>query len=176
VTKTFKGIPWWALAVAALCLGDLGWRAWTWQHPPAICAIATSISGKPIFVMGNHHDRMDAVSIRQGDAWETVWAQWEFNSDGKPDAVSYFFGGRPVMNFNYREGKPPQCEVYFYGPDRSYVRWLDRDGAGAFTERIYYDERGNPARREVLQGQTWRGVAADTGAETESRLTTRKAE
>lgn len=116
--------------------------------------------------MGNHHDNMDAVSIRKGETWETVWAQWDFDFDGRPDAASYFFAGRPVMNFNYLEGQSPQCEVYFYGAGRSYARWLDRGGTGAFTERIFYDGNGKPGRREVLQGQTWHAVESGGGAVT----------
>jgi hypothetical protein len=163
VTKSFKGVPWWALVVATLCLLDLVWRTWTWLHPRPICTTSTSINGRPILIMGNHHDNMDAVSLRKSETWETIWAQWDFDFDGQPDATSYFFAGRPVMNFNYKAGHTPQCEVYFYGVGRSYARWLDRGGAGAFTERIYYDERGNPARHEFLEGQTWRTVEGGSG-------------
>lgn len=148
----------WAPILALLILADIGWRFWVWTHPHAICGTTTSITGKPFMLMADHRSNLDVISIRKREVWEPVWAEWDFDHDGKVDEASYFFRGRDVFNVNLKEGQPPKFDVYFYGPGRSVTWWLDRGGAGSFTDRIFYDTNGIQTRHEVLYGQTWRVV------------------
>jgi len=39
--------------------------------------------------------------------------------------------------------------------------WEDREGAGTFTDRWFYDETGKLVRHEVLSGQTWQPAAIE---------------
>lgn len=144
--------------VALLVLADIGWRFWAWTHPQAVCSTTTSITGRPFMLMADHRSNVDAISIRKDKTWEAVYVEMDLNNDRQPDQVLHYFNGKDVFNVNLQPGQPPKFDVYFYGPGKSVTWWLDRGGAGAFTDRIFYDTTGNLTRHEVLLGPTWRAL------------------
>jgi len=157
---TLRRIPWWAVLLCLLVLVDIGWRCWMWTHPRMICSSITSISGQPFTLMANHKANVDAVSIRKEDDWKPIWAEWDFNGDHKVDEMSFYHADRTVMNINTAGGRPKYV-VFFYGPGKSMTWWEDREGAGTFTDRWFYDETGKLVRHEVLSGQTWQPAAIE---------------
>ena len=156
--RTPYGISWLVLGLCLLLALDIGWRIWSWSHPHAICVTATSIRGQPFMVMADHRSNVDAISLRKAETWEPVWAEWDFDQDGRADTASYFLEGRNIFNVNLQKDRPPRFDVYFYGPGKSVIWWLDRGNGSAFTDRITYDAEGKQVRHEVLLGQTWRMV------------------
>jgi len=149
-------IPWWAMLLAILVVIDISWRCWFWLGHRSICSTTTSISGKPVLVMADHHSNVDVISLRKQGEWETIYAEMDLNSDRIPDELMHYFNGRDVFNVNLQPGQNPKYDVYFYGPGKSVTWWVDRAGAGGFTDRLFYDTEGKLTRHEALLRDTWR--------------------
>jgi len=130
--------------------------------PGTTASVVNSISGKALFVTLDHSNSVDwaadTVVIRRDNFSEPLWAEWDFNHDGKPDEITYFFQGKETFDVSFSSNRPPKYSVYFRGAGKSSTWWTDRSGNGSFTERIFYDTNGNPAKHEVWYNERWQTV------------------
>jgi hypothetical protein len=70
----------------------------------------------------------------------------------------FFFEGKDVFDIHTKEGQHPKFGVYFRGPGKSATWWMDDEGSGSFTDRIYYNTNGNFYKREIWYNQAWHTV------------------
>ena len=153
--------------VGLLLLADLSWRGWSRLHerpqlPRETGYITNAIGGKVRLVAIVHSNSvagaMDAVAISRDKTPEPLWAEWDFDNDGTPDTISYFFQSNVVMNIHLRTNKLPRREVIFYDKDgKTTIEWGDRSGMGLFTERTLHGQ-GGESRMEVWYGEAWHRV------------------
>lgn len=148
--KVIKGIPTWAILLILLFVANLAWLSFNWSHNTSL-----RVAAKQFTVALLHTNNVSGIGIMDVKTGELLWAEWDFNSDGKPDEDSYFFQGRDVFNVNLKEGQPPKYDVYFYGRGKSVTWWLDRGGGGSFTDRIFYNTDGNLAGHEIWYKHAW---------------------
>lgn len=84
-----------------------------------------------------------------------IWGAWNlYTNNGLPDTVSFFFGGRNIMNLHREPHQPPVLDVAFFGEDGA-VRaiWISRGNNAGFTSRVVYDE-GEP-RKDIWYDGGW---------------------
>jgi hypothetical protein len=125
-------------------------------------SVTNSITGKPLFVTIDHSSSAswaaDRILMRRDNVWEPLWVEWDFNHDGKPDEMAYFFQGKDAFDITFSTNHPPKFSVYFRGTAKSVTWWLDRGGNGSFTERIFYDTNGDFSKHEVWYNEGWQTV------------------
>ena len=124
-------------------------------------SITNSILGKPLFVVVDHSNSVswaaDTIAIRRDKSFEPLWAEWDFDHDGKPDQMTYFFHGKETFDVTFSTNHLPSYSVYFRGAEKSVTWWIARRGAG-FDDRIFYDTNGDFSKRQILYNDTWQTV------------------
>jgi hypothetical protein len=90
-------IKWWAVVICALLIGDLLWRyADLKRHQRSSAAAARFVVDKIEGREGN------AVRISEGG--KPIWVECDFDKDGRPDAVEFYFQGREVLTLSIKDG------------------------------------------------------------------------
>jgi hypothetical protein len=133
-------------------LADVGLHVW---H--VVEAHRMRVLSDEFAITNVHTNDGDGILIVDKKTGQPLWGKWDFGFGGKPDAVSFFFEGRNLMNVHLRSDERPRIDVTFFGPDGK-VRaiWADRGGDGGFTERTQYG-RGEP-RKQVWFDEAWYNV------------------
>ena len=146
-------LPGWVFGFGFLILLDIGLRIWIWSENSAYRA-----STKRVVVVPFHTNGMDSVGIIDTKTGKPLLLASDYGRDGKPGAVNYYFQGKDVFDIILKDGRLPRYSVSFYGPDKSQTWWLDRGGAGSFTERVFYDTNGVPSGHETWYDDAWHTV------------------
>ena len=133
-----------------LVAADISWRVWAWHH----CSEGRAILQR-FKVEYTHTNDVSSIGIYDAKSGQPIWTEFDFNHDGTPDNESYFFLGQDVFDITLSSNRPPKYSVWFRGPGKSVTWWLDHQGSGSFTERIFYDTNGVPAKHEVWYDNTW---------------------
>jgi len=156
--KLLQRIPIWAIAIILLLLVNLGWMSWNSSRHPGLRA-----AGKQFKIEVLHTNSASGVGIFESKTEQPLWVEWDFNGDGKPDQETYFFRGKEVCDIVLSSNRPPKISIYFRGPGKSVTWWIDDQGIGSFTDRIYYNTNGNFYKREVWYNEAWQPVERQDG-------------
>ena len=146
----------WAI-LSLLLLANLGWAAWNWHDRLSIGSGSRRFKIVPV-----RNNGTEGISIKDVNTGQPIWAEWDLNHDGKPDAQAFYFQGQDVFNVNFEE-QIPRYHVYFYGNGKSATWWQNRGGAGQFTDRIQYDTSGNLVTHEIWYRDAWCPVEKRSG-------------
>ena len=152
--KAFKGIPWWAVILGMLLVANLGWISWNVRHYTDIRAAGEHFRME---VLHTNDDSGVGLYLMNKGQEQPLWTEFKFGNNGSK-SETYYFRGQDVFDITVSSNLPPRYSVFFRGPGKSVTWWLDRRGSGSFTERIFYDTNGIPARHEVWYGNTWQLV------------------
>lgn len=103
-------------------------------------------------------NNFESTSIyKSGTHGQSVWTEWDLDSDGKPDMTTYSFEGRNIATVYTPSNKPPGFDFSFYGKDgKVRTLWMARSGSDTFTDRITYGE-GEPVLERFVNGK-WETV------------------
>jgi hypothetical protein len=134
----------------ALVTVDVCWHVWAWHYYAESRAVL-----KRFKVEYLHTNDMSGIGIYDAKSGQPIWTEFDFNHDGNPDSESYYFQGQDVFDIVLSSNRPPKYSVYFRGPGKSVTWWLDHQGIGSFTDRIFYDTNDVPAKHEVWYNNRW---------------------
>jgi hypothetical protein len=149
--RAFKTIL--LVVIALLVLADVSWRVWAWRHYAAGRAVLAHFK-----VEYTHTNDWSGIGIFDAKTSKPVWVRWDIGHDGNSSIESSYFQGHDVLDVTTTSNGPPKYSVFFGGPGKSVTWWLDRLGSGSFTERIFYDTNGVPAKHEVWYDNAWQLV------------------
>ena len=103
---------------------------------------------------------VSGIGIFHAETEQPIWTKFDYPNDVME---SYYFRGKDAFDVVSSSNQPPKYSAYFYGRGKSVVWWLDRQGVGSFTERIFYDTNGDLSKYEVWLDHRWQLVHRRSG-------------
>jgi len=133
-----------------LLLADDSSRIWAWHDYAGYLTFA-----KQFRLEALHTNDMSGIGFFYANTEQPIWTKFDFSNNVME---SYYFRGKDTFDVASSSDRPTKYSAYFHGPGKSVVWWLDRQGLGSFTERIFYDTNGDLSKYEVWLGHSWQLV------------------
>lgn len=139
----------------AILLGTDFLSIWAWHDFFGYQALASHFRMETLDTNG-----VSGIGIFHAETEQPIWTKFDYPNDVME---SYYFRGKDTFDVVSSSNQPPKYSAYFHGPGKSVVWWLDRQGIGSFTERIFYDTNGDLSKYEVWLDHKWQLVDRRAG-------------
>jgi hypothetical protein len=149
--RTFRA----RLAFFFLLLGNLGWMYW--NHFGQLRPGGVLNRYKLEAMQTNGVSGVGLFEVRTG---QPLWVQFYENGQ---TTETHYSAGKKVFNILLKDDHPPVYSVFFRGSGGGVTSWVNRGGAGTFTERAFYDTNGELFRDEAWYNEAWHTVDRRNG-------------
>ena len=146
-------LPRWVLVGGILIVMDVGLRIGI-----LVQNSGNRASTKRVIVTPFQTNGIEGIGIMDPKTGKPLLVESDYDHEGNPGAANYYFHGKDVFDIILKDHRLPRYSVSFYGPGKSQTWWLDRGGAGSFTERVFYDTNGVPSGHETWYADAWHTV------------------